>query len=131
MDTVEVPDDVTTDAGDVPIIALTYVPVRLTDTVPPLTTAEIGETPTTDVRPEVDAGVKMAPPDPSAESRYPFGEVPDEKEIILPVLVLANAIGAVAESVEAETAAERVANSFVSVQVRDGSISRKSPSNSS
>ena len=49
----------TTDAGDVPIIALTYVPVKLTDAVPPLTMAEIGETPTTDVSPEVDAGIKM------------------------------------------------------------------------
>ncbi len=59
----------TTDAGDVPIIALTYVPVRLTDAVPPLTMAEIGETPTTDVSPEVDAGIKMVPPEPFAESR--------------------------------------------------------------
>ena len=47
------------------------------------------------------------------------------------MLVLVSAIGAVAESVDAETDADRVANSFVSIQVRDGSISRKSPSNSS
>ena len=73
----------------------------------------------------------MVPPEPFAERIYPFGEVPDEKEIIFPVLVLVSAIGAVAESVDAETDADRVANSFVSVQVRDGSMSRKSPSNSS
>ncbi len=57
--------------------------------------------------------------------------VPEEKEMIFPVLVDVSAIGAVAESVEAETDAERVANSFVSIQVRDGSTGRKSDSNSS
>jgi hypothetical protein len=92
---------------------------------------EIGETPTTDVSPEVDAGFQIDPPDPSAASTYPFNAVPDEKEIILPVLVDVSAIGAVAESVDTDTEAESVANSFVSVQVKDGSMSRKSPSNSS
>ena len=46
-----------------------YEAFRLTETVPPLTMAEIGETPTTDVSPEVDAGVKMVPPEPFAVSR--------------------------------------------------------------
>ena len=57
--------------------------------------------------------------------------VPEEKEMIFPVLVEVSAIGVVADSVDAETEAESVANSFVSVQVKDGSMSRKSPSNSS
>jgi hypothetical protein len=93
--------------------------------------AEIGEMPTTDVSPEVDAGVQTVPPLPLAVRRYPLLAVPEEKEMILPVLVDVSAIGAVAESVEAETDAERVANSFVSIQLRDGSTGRKSDSNSS
>jgi hypothetical protein len=42
---------------------------RLTDTVPPEMTVEIGDTPINDVRLDVDAGVQIVPPDPSAARR--------------------------------------------------------------
>ena len=105
--------------------------MRLTETTPPLTALEIGEIPTTEVSPEVDAGFQMDPPAPSEDRRYPFGVVPDEKEMMRPVDVLAMVIGAVAESVDAETLAERVANSFVSIHCSVGSTGAMSASNSS
>ena len=108
-----------------------YEAFRLTETVPPLTMAEIGETPTTEVRPEVDAGVKMIPPEPSAASRYPFGLVDDEIEMVFPLVVVVRAIGKEAESVEAETLLVSVWNSFVSSQTRVGSTGAMSPLNSS
>ena len=49
----------------------------MTLTVPPAIVVEIGETPTTEVSPLVDAGVKITPPVPLAASRYPFGLVPE------------------------------------------------------
>ena len=108
-----------------------YEAFRLTETVPPLTMAEIGETPTTEVRPEVDAGVKMIPPEPSAASRYPFGFVDDESEMVLPLVLVARAIGKVADSVETDTLFWSVWNSFVSIQTRVGSTGAMSASNSS
>ena len=105
--------------------------MRLTETTPPLTALEIGETPTTEVSPEVDAGFQIDPPAPSADSRYPFGAVNDEKEMMRPVEVLAMVIGAVAESVDAETDAERVWNSLMSIHCSVGSTGEMSASNSS
>ena len=93
--------------------------------------AEIGETPTTEVSPLVDAGVKMTPPEPSALRRYPFGLVLDEMEIVLPVLLVASAIGKVADRVETETLFESVWNSFVSIHTRVGSTGAMSALNSS
>jgi len=105
--------------------------LRLTDTTPPLTALEIGETPTTDVSPEVDAGFQIDPPAPSDDRRYPFGVVPEEKEMMRPVDVLAMVIGAVAESVAAETELESVWNSFMSIHCSVGSTGAMSESNSS
>ena len=99
--------------------------------MPPAITVEIGETPTTEVSPLVDAGVKMIPPEPSAASRYPFGLVDDESEMVFPLVVVVRAIGKEAESVEAETLLVSVWNSFVSIQTRVGSTGAMSPSNSS
>jgi hypothetical protein len=93
--------------------------------------AEIGDTPTTEVSPLVDAGVKMTPPEPFAVSRYPFGVVVEENEIVFPLVVVVSAIGSVAESVEADTLFSSVWNSLVSIHVSDGSTARKSSSNSS
>ena len=99
--------------------------------MPPLTMAEIGETPTTEVRPEVDAGVKMTPPEPFAVRRYPFGVVVEENEMVLPLVVVVSAIGSVADSVDAETLFVRVRNSLVSTHTSVGSTGKISSLNSS
>ena len=65
----------------------------LTLTVPPEITVEIGEIPTTEVSPLVDAGVKITPPEPLAASRYPFGLVPELIEIVEVLLFTEMSIG--------------------------------------
>jgi hypothetical protein len=57
--------------------------------------------------------------------------VPEEKEMMRPVEVLAMVIGSVAESVDAETDAERVWNSLMSIHWSVGSTAEMSESNSS
>jgi hypothetical protein len=43
---------------------------------------EIGDTPITEVRLDVEAGVQIVPPDPLAARRYPLLAVPELREMV-------------------------------------------------
>jgi hypothetical protein len=94
-------------------------------------TVEIGDTPMTEVRLDVDAGVQIVPPEPSAASRYPLSAVVDDSEMFFPLVVVVRAIGSDAERVDADTELERVWNSLISIHWSVGSTGEMSESNSS
>ena len=57
--------------------------------------AEIGDTPITEVRLDVEAGVQIVPPEPLAARRYPLLAVPELREMVAVLLLVDTEIGLV------------------------------------